>query len=371
MQIINRGNRFIPWSRPHFWGREKEYVSEAMDSMWLSGGGYLEKLSFAFSELLQMKHALLTSNGTTALHLIYLALELQEGDEIIIPGFGFLAAANIASQIKLKPIFAEVNSDTWCLTASDIQSRLSHKTKAVVAIHTYGNVCEMESILSIARSKKIAVIEDCAESLFSKYRGHYCGTFGDLNSFSFQATKTITTGEGGMVVTNQSKWHHMMELYHSHGLIQRGTYQHKVPGHNFRLTNLQAALGLAQFEQRQKIIAERQRVFNQYRSFFQNQTGIELQAITPGAEPVWWAFAIKLDEKAFPQGRDIVIEELKNQGIETRPGFTASSMLQIYPSHKLPVCEKLSHNILSLPSFAGLRSEEIDYISQKLMKLKK
>lgn len=362
---------FIPWSKPQFWGREKEYVAEAMDSMWLSGGGYLEKLSSAFLELLQMKHALLTSNGTTALHLIYLALGLQEGDEIIIPGFGFLAAANLAVQMKLKPVFAEVDPDTWCLTASDIQSRLSHKTKAIVAIHTYGNVCEMEPILSLAQSRKIVVIEDCAESLFSKYQKRYCGTFGDLSSFSFQATKTITTGEGGMIVTNQSEWHETMKLYHSHGLVQRGTYQHKVPGHNFRLTNLQAALGLAQFEQRQKIIAERKRVFGQYRSFFQNQTGIQLQAITPGADPVWWAFAVKLDEKAFPQGRDAVIVELKNQGIETRPGFTASSMLTIYPFHNLSTCEKLSRSILSLPSFAGLTSEEIDYISRKLMELKK
>jgi perosamine synthetase len=364
-----KNNDYIPWSKPHVWGNEKEYVQDALNSSWFSGGEYLNKLENSFAKLFDKKYVLLTSNGTTALHLIYLSLGFKEDDEIIIPGFAFMAAANIALQMKLKPVFAEVDPQTWCLTASTIEKNITSKTKAIVPIHTYGNVCPMDEIMQLAKRHNLLVIEDCAEALFSKYNNQYCGTFGHINCFSFQATKTITTGEGGLVVTDDETIYQKMKLYHSHGLKERGTYWHEVPGHNFRLTNLQAALGLAQLEKIETIIQERKRVFEKYRYFFSNLKEVELQKISPAAEPVWWAFAIKLHPKAFPQGRDGVIQELKARGIETRPGFVASSLLKIYEKHSLPVCETLSSQILSLPSYAGLKNEEMDRICQDFRKL--
>jgi perosamine synthetase len=364
-----RNNNYIPWSKPHIWGNEKEYVQDALNSSWLSGGEYLNKLESSFAKLFNKKHVLLTSNGTTALHLIYLSLGFEENDEIIIPGFAFLAAANIALQMKLKPVFAEVDPQTWCLTAAAIEKIITSKTKAIVAIHTYGNVCPMDEIMQLAKRHNLLVIEDCAEALFSKYNNQYCGTFGHINCFSFQATKTITTGEGGLVVTDDETIYLRMKLYHSHGLKERGTYWHELPGHNFRLTNLQAALGLAQFEKMETIIQERKRIFEQYRHFFSNLKEVDIQQLSPVVEPVWWAFAIKLNLKSFPQGRDGVIHELKARGIETRPGFVASSFLKIYETHSLPVCEELSSRILSLPSYAVLKNEEVDRICQEFKKL--
>jgi perosamine synthetase len=366
-----KNNDYIPWSKPDIWGNEKEYVLDALNSSWISGGEYLNKLENSFAELFAKKYALLTSNGTTALHLIYLSLGFKEDDEIIIPGFAFLAAANIAIQMKLKPVFAEVDPQTWCLTASAIEKKITGKTKAIVAIHTYGNVCPMDEIMQLAKRHDLLVIEDCAEALFSKYNNQYCGTFGHINCFSFQATKTITTGEGGLVVTDDETIYQRMKLYHSHGLKERGTYWHELPGHNFRLTNLQAALGLAQFEKKETIIRERKRVFERYRRFFSNINEADIQQSTPLVEPVWWAFAIKLHLKSFPQGRDGVINELKAGGIETRPGFIASSMLKIYEPHSLPMCEELSGRILSLPSYAGLKDEEVDRICREFRKLMK
>ena len=362
-------NNYIPWSKPHFWGNEKEYIQDALDSSWISSGEYLNKLESSFSTLLNKKYVMLTSSGTTALHLAYLSLGLKEGDEVIIPGFAFLTSANIAVQMKLRPVFAEVDPHSWCLSVSSLEKKITPQTKALVPIHTYGNVCQMDGIMQLAERHNLIVIEDCAEALFSKYNHQYCGTFGHVNCFSFQAIKTITTGEGGLVATDDENIHQMMKLYHSHGLKERGSYRHELPGYNFRLTNIQAALGLAQFEKKEKIIRERKRIFEQYRHFFSNIEGVELQHALPAVDPVWWAFAVKLNHGAFPQGRDSMIQALKAKGIETRPGFVSSSLLDIYDKHSLPVCESLSHQVISLPVYAGLISEEIDRICHEVRKL--
>jgi len=347
---------FIPWANPNYWGGEKEYVNDALDSLWISGGSYLEKLEKSFSELLNKKYVLTTSNGTTSIHLIYLGLDLQRGDEIIVPGFAFLAASNIALQMGLTPVFVEVDPETWCVTAGDIEKKITKKTKAIVPVHTYGNVCEMKSINQLAADNNISVVEDCAESLFSKIDGQYSGTYGHVNSFSFQATKTITTGEGGLVVTDNEALYRKMSLYRSHGLTQRGRYWHELPGHNFRLTNLQAALGVAQFEKKAVIIEERKRVFDLYKKYLAKTDGILLQRYNDNVDPVVWAIALMLDDEAFPQGRDTVLKQLREKNIETRPGFVSSSLLNIYSS---------------LPSFPLLTEEQIKYICDSLNLLRR
>lgn len=360
----------IPWAKPHFWGNEKKYVNDALDSEWISGGSYLEKLESRFSEILGKKHILTTSNGTTSLHLAYLGLDLKRGDEVIVPGFAFLAASNLCLHMGLKPVFAEVCPKTWCLTAEAVEKVISKKTKVIVPIHTYGNVCEMNDIMNLADKHDLFVIEDCAESLFSKYKGKYCGTFGNINSFSFQATKTITTGEGGLVATDNEIFFKKMLLYRSHGLPVRGQYFHELPGHNFRLTNLQAALGYAQIESMNLIVAERNRVFSKYVEILNNEEGIILQKINKDVNPVIWALAIFINPKVFKQGRDKLIEQLKREGIETRPGFVSSSKLNIYTPHSLPICENLGDNVLSLPSFPTLKNEDIEFICSKLLALR-
>jgi len=198
-------HKFIPWAKPNYWGNEIQYVNQALESTWISGGPFLDKFERSFSDIFDKKHALAVSNGTTAIHLAYLALGLKPGDEVIVPGFGFQAAANIALQMKLHPVFAEVDPQTWCLAAKDAEKKITSKTKAIVPVHTYGNVCDMDAILKIVKQNQLTVIEDCAESLFSKYQGKYSGTFGEISTFSFQATKTIITGEGGLVLTNDDE----------------------------------------------------------------------------------------------------------------------------------------------------------------------
>ncbi|WP_428623630.1 DegT/DnrJ/EryC1/StrS family aminotransferase, partial [Sedimenticola sp.] len=237
----------IPWMEPVYWGNEEKYVVDALKSSWISGGKYTDLFEGRFANYIGAKYALTTSNGTSALHLAYLGLGLVAGDEIIVPGYCFMAAANVAINIGLKPVFVDVDRDTWCLSPADVERKITSKTKAIIPVHTYGNVSDMTPIIELANRYGLFVIEDAAESLGSKYAGQQSGTIGDVGTFSFHATKTVTTGEGGMVVTDNEDVYKRMVLYRNHGMGVR-RYWHEVPGYNFRLTNLQAALGLAQLE---------------------------------------------------------------------------------------------------------------------------
>jgi len=357
----------IPWAKPDFWGKEKEYVTEALSSTWVSGGPFVDKLETALGHYHGVRYALTASNGTTAIHMAFLALGIKAGDEIIVPGFGFLAAANMALLMGAKPVFTEVDPDTWCMRASDVQRAISPRTKAIVAIHTYGNVCEMDEIMDLANKKSIPVLEDVAEALACKYNGKLAGTFGTLGAFSFQATKTITTGEGGMVIGDRQDLFDLMVLYRSHGLKRKKHYWHELSGHNFRLTNIQAALGCAQFEKLDEIILQRKRMHEQYKKHLGNFDGVKMQFFSPAVDPVLWAMAVKLDLQAYPQGRDMLMQQMLDRQIETRPGFyTPFSMKHLYQSPYLPICEELSERIISLPSYSTLTNEQIEFICKEL-----
>src|SRR4030065_1193912 len=166
-----KGTKSIPWAGPHFWGNEQRYVVDALQSSWISGGIYVDRLEAEFSKYCNTRYAVTASNGTTALHMAYLALEIGRGDEVVVPGFGFMAAANVAIHMGAKPVFTEGDGDTWCMTWASIESHLPPQTKAIIPIHTYGNVCDMDPILELAGHHGIAVIEDAAEAIGSTYRG--------------------------------------------------------------------------------------------------------------------------------------------------------------------------------------------------------
>jgi perosamine synthetase len=361
----------IPWAQPDFWGGEEKYLLEALHSTWISGGPFVERLEKEVAALTGSRFALAASNGTTAIHMAYLGIGLEPGDEVIVPGFCFLAAANVAMHLGAKPVFADVDPDTWCVTAEAIERVMTPKTKVIVPVHTYGNVCDMDPILELASSRGVVVMEDAAESFASKYKGKWSGAIAPIGTFSFQATKTITTGEGGMVVTNDPALQRRMALYRSHGMLGK-RYLHEVPGHNFRLTNLQASLGCAQLERLGTIETERRRVHATYTEQLRGNDGVRPQVYPPNVDPVLWAIAVEIDAKAYPQGRDAVIDQLAELGIETRNGFYASTMLDIYEDRRpLPVCERLSRNVISLPTYPTLDDERIAAICAALASLRR
>tara|TARA_B100001971_G_scaffold67933_1_gene62550 strand:- start:53 stop:1159 length:1107 start_codon:yes stop_codon:yes gene_type:complete len=363
----------IPWARPNYHGDEKKYVNQALKSTWLGDGIFMKNFEKKFSNYINSKSALSVANGTIAFNLIYLAMGLKKGDEVIIPGFGYLAAANIALQMGIKPVFADVDIKTFCVTAKNIEKKITYKTKLIVVIHTYGNVCDLDPIIKIAKFKKIPVLEDAAESFGSLYKGRQSGGVADIGTYSFHATKTITTGEGGMIVTNKNKeFIERLRAFRDHG-VKITRYYHYLPGTNFRLTNIQAALGYAQLKSFSKIITERRRVYEYYGKLFKNIDGIRLQIFSSKIDPVVWTFAIVLDPEVFIH-RDKIIKKMKDQGIETRNGFYSPCRLPIYKKYKtshLKNSNKLSKNIICLPFFTSLKEKEMDYIAKTLLHFKR
>jgi perosamine synthetase len=358
----------IPYSKPSICGKESEFVTDAIKSTWLSGGEYIDRLEKWFSSRLDSKHTILVSNGTTALQLAFMGLGIGVGDEVIVPGFGFMAAGNLLLHIGAKPVFADVDPHTWCMSALDIEKKFTDKTKAVVVIHSYGNVCDMDDIMTLI--KDVPVIEDGAEALFSTYNGRQCGTIGTIGTFSMHATKTITTGEGGFVLCDDDKLAELMVTIRSHGLPVRGSYNHVLAGHNFRLTNLQAAFGCAQVENADWVISERQRVYETYKKLLNGQDGITMQLVTNGVDPIMWVIGVRLSTESYPQGRDTVVKQMKSLGVETRPGFVPSSRLGYFPAHSVPISESLGESVMSLPSYPLLTDAEISTVCEQLISVR-
>ena len=359
----------IPWAEPTLWGREEEYAVDALRSTWISGGPYVDRLENDFARYANAKHVLAVANGTAALHLAYLGAGIGVGDEIIVPGFAFMAAANMARMVGATPVFADVDPDTWCITADSVAPLISERTRAIVPVHTYGNVCALEALLALGEERCVLVIEDAAESIGSRWRGRMSGTIAPMGVYSFHATKTITTGEGGAVTTQDDALAAKMRLYRSHGMA-RTRYLHEVAGHNFRLTNLQAAIGCAQLEQIDRIVEKRGQVWSLYRERLQAMQGVAMQFIEPDVDPVMWAVGVRLSAERFPQGRDAVMDQMTALGIETRPGFyPASAMPHLYGSQMLPISDALAASILVLPSSPSLDEARIHRICDALTSL--
>ncbi len=357
----------IPFAKPSLFGNEERYLVDAIKSTWISGGKYVDKFEQDFSKIIGSKYAITTSNGTTALNLALLGLGIGAGDEVIVPDFTFVAPANTILQVGAKPIYVDVDKDTWCINPEEIKKAITSKTKAIIVVHIYGNVCDMEKIMQIAEQNNLQVIEDTAEAVFSKYNGKYAGTFGHVGCFSFQATKTIIMGEGGAVVTNNSTLAEKMRKIHSHGMTKK-RYWHDVIGYNYRLTNLQASLGCAQLEESQTILENKKRIYSSYLEKLKID-GITFQKIQEQVEPIIWAVAIKINPEKFKGNRDFIIEKMCQKGIELRPGFYPFSVMPFYNAPPCQIAESISKNILALPSFPSLTQGEIDYICDELKNL--
>lgn len=361
----------IPWAKPCFWGEEEKFVANAVRSTWISGGPYVEKLEKDLARYHGVRFCITTSNGTSALQLALLALGVGPGDEVIVPGFAFMASAHMVIGAGAKPVYADIDPDTWCMDPACVERKISSRTRAIVAVHNYGNVCDMRALRRLADRRKLFLVEDVAEAMFSKYQGRLAGTFSDISCFSFQATKTMTTGEGGCVLTSNPKFFKLMRLIRDHGLSQRGRYWHDVLGYNFRLTNIQAALGCAQFKNRSKIITARHKVQALYRKYLKDEDGIRFQCFEPEVRPVVWCVAVEIDPKVFGASRDQVMKCLSASGIETRPGFYPPSAMPLYQASDISVAERISARIISLPSFPTLTERQIQCVCGLLKQLRK
>ena len=355
----------IPWSKPYLDNVDAQYVNDALDSTWISEGEFNEKLETELCETLEIDNCLLTSNGTTALHLAFLGLGLIAGDKIAIPGFGYLAAANIAHLMGLEVYFYDVDGETYNCDLQELDRLVQNKIKAFVVVQNYGNISNMDVIESWGEFHGILIIEDAAESFGSKYKNKWSGSFGDISTLSFHATKTITCGEGGAVTTKNPKLAKRMKLIRSHG-VDKKRYFHLLYGHNFRMTNMQAALGYSQLKKKNKIFELKKEIVKLYELNLAGSTELIFQKFSAEVEPVIWAVAVRLVGRTREQ-RDNLINRLSQDGIETRSGFYTPYNLQIYKTGVfLPNSETLSSEIILLPSFTGLSNQQIDHVCERL-----
>lgn len=355
----------IPVYQPSLTGNEKKYVIECLDSSWISSKGkFISLFEEKFSDFIGIKYSISVCNGTVALHLALLALGIGKGDEVIVPTLTYIASVNSITYTGAEPVFADSLNDTWQIDPEDIRKKITPKTKAIMAVHLYGHPCEMSEILKICKEFNLFLIEDCAEAIGSKYEGKHVGTFGDIATFSFFGNKTISTGEGGMVVTNDETLYDRALHFKGQGLAKYRQYWHDVIGYNYRMTNICAAIGLAQLEQVQLFIAKKRQIADWYKELLKNTTYIFHQEKNNVFHSYWMCSILINDIKK----RDSLREHLGNYGIETRPLFYPVHTMPMYSTkfQKHKIAEDLGWRGINLPSYPDLSYDDIVFICCKL-----
>lgn len=359
-------SQFIPVYQPSLTGNERQYVNECLDSTWISSKGkYLGLFEESFKQYSGAQYATAVCNGTVALHLALLALGIGPGDEVIVPTLTYIASVNAVAYVGATPVFVDSERNSWQIDPADVERKITPRTRAIMVVHLYGHPADMDTTLAIAREHGLFIVEDCAEAFGSRIRGQHVGTFGDISTFSFFGNKTVTTGEGGMVVTNGTTLYDRAIHYKGQGLAKGRTYWHDVIGFNYRMTNLCAAIGLAQMERADELV---QKKLNLARRYDELLAGVPVETHRPSQPDIvhsYWMYSVLV-----PDGRqrDTIMETLYRAGIETRPVF--------YPVHTMPmyavryqrhkVAEEIALRGINLPSWPELNETQTVYITEAL-----
>ena len=313
--------------------------------------------------------ALTVSNGTTALHLALASLGLGPGDEVIVPDLTFVASANAVVYTRAKPVFADIEPDTWCIDPLSVKQKITAKTKAIMPVHLYGHPARMDEILKLASGHGLYVVEDAAEAHGAEYKGKKVGSIGDVGIFSMYGNKIMTTGEGGMLTTNSLEIYERAKQLRDHAMSAEKKYWHTAVGFNYRLTNLQAALGLAQLERIEELIQRRRQIFDWYGSFLDDVPSIDLNPEQPWAKNVFWMTCL-LCNGEHPSLRDNLMQKLRQRGVDTRPFFYPISSLPMYGGQCTnPVTADISRRGLNLPSGPSLTRDMVKQISNFVIEL--
>jgi len=352
-----------PVYQPSLKGNERKYVNDCIDTNWLTWQGkYVREFEKSFAEYLGSEYASSTCNATVALHLALLALGIGVDDEVIVPTLTYIASVNSIVYCGATPVFCDVSPVTWQADPEDIRRRITNKTKAIMAVHVYGHPCDMDELTQIAAEYNLSIVEDCAESFGSQYKGKKTGTIGDVGVFSFFGNKTITTGEGGMVVTNNKTLIDRVNLFKGQGLAQHREYWHEVIGFNYRMTNIAAAIGLAQLERADELIAKKRQIAGWYLEQL-NDLPLEFHRETGDVMHTYWMFTILTHN---PGLRNKLREYLKENGVETRPVFHPVHTMPMYNDdfQQLKVAESIGWRGINLPSYPDLTLEDVTDISE-------
>ncbi|MBD2461878.1 DegT/DnrJ/EryC1/StrS family aminotransferase [Oscillatoria sp. FACHB-1407] len=356
---------FIPVSQPSVTALETTYVLDALQSGWISSlGQYITTFEEQFAEYCGTKYALTTSSGTTALHLALESYGIKAGDEVIVPDLTFIATANAVAYTGAKPVLVDIEEDTLCIDPVAIEKAITPNTKAIIAVHLYGHPANMPEINRIATQHGLIVIEDAAEAHGASIHGRRTGALGHCGVFSFYGNKVITCGEGGMLTTDDEDLYCRARYLRDHAMSSTKRYWHDEIGFNYRMTNLQAALGLAQLHRIDDFLSQKQAIFEQYHYYLADIPNVKLNFTASWASNVFWLVCLEI-EGLTEQERDQWMVELKQRGIDTRPYFCPLSAMPMYhdASVDTPIAHKVAQRGINLPSYFDLSDSDIAYVS--------
>ena len=360
----------ISIAEPVFNGNEKKYLMECIDTGWVSANGrFIKEFQEKFAAYNNSKYAIACANGTVTLSLIMKALNIGSGDEVIMPTLTYVATANAVADCGATPVFVDCDPDTWNVDPNAIEHAITHKTKAIIPVHLYGLACDMTAIMDISIRYGIPVIEDAAEAHGAEWEGRKVGSIGKVGSFSFFGNKIITCGEGGMILTNDDDLYRRMTLLRSQGVDPKKRYWHVVRGYNYRMTNMQAAVGLGQLEQIDWHLGQRRRVAEKYKELLNEKLEgyVKLQKVDDPKNHVYWMTSILFTDKV-KKDRDQIMLEMETKNIEMRPIFYPMHLMPVYrdTSLSLPISEYVSRSGINLPSHSKLDDEKLEYIVDSL-----
>jgi perosamine synthetase len=361
---------YIPVAAPVLAGREKEYVADCMESGWISSAGkYVELFEAEFAKFCGVRHAVSCCNGTAALHLALAALGVGPGDEVIVPTLTFVATANAVTYCGARPVFADSEPETWNLDPAQVASKITPRTRGIVAVHLYGHPAEMDALRALASRHGLFLLEDAAEAHGALYKGRPAGSLGDIAAFSFYGNKIIATGEGGMVTTDDDALAARVRLLRGQGMDTERRYWFPVVGYNYRMMNIPAAIGLAQLERAGWHMGRRREIAAHYKRLLDDISGLDWQTERAYARHAYWMFTVLVGDEAVDY-RDDLMARLHEEGVETRPVFYPVHSLPPYREsahgEEFPVAESLARRGVSLPTWAGLSRDDQSYICERL-----
>jgi len=358
-------------AEPDLSGNEEKYVVDAIRSSWISSSGkYIDRFEAAFADACGTPHAVAVCNGTVALHLALVALGVQRGDEVIVPALTYVATANAVTYVGATPIFVDVDPISWCIDPESVEQAITARTRAVIAVHIYGQPADMYALQRICGQAGISLVEDAAEAPLATYDGRPTGGLGDVATFSFYGNKVLTSGEGGALTMHSDRIADLVRLYKGQGMDPKRRYWFPVIGYNYRMTNVEAALLCAQLERRDVLIEARLAVYQAYEDRLKPIPGVKLQEKVPDTSRSPWLFSVLINEREFGCSRDQLMSHLDRLDIETRPFFPLLNTLPPYARERTertiatPVAEQLAAQGVNLPTSSRMSMADVHRVCQ-------
>jgi perosamine synthetase len=354
---------FIPVAEPSLGEREVELVADAVRSGWVSSiGEYVTAFEDELASRCGVTHAIATSNGTTALHLALAVAGISAEDEVIVPSLTFVATAAAVRYLGATPVFADSDPAHWCVDPEDVARRITSRTHGLVAVDLYGHPADMDALAELAAEHDLVLVEDAAEALGADYRGRPAGGLGLLGILSFYGNKLNTTGEGGAVLTDDDRLAERARLLRDHAMDPHRRYWHGEIGFNYRITNMQAALGVAQLERLDQVLARKREIAAVYRAGLQDVADVSIQEEAGWATSSWWMTTLRIDGRSGVD-RDELAIRLRAAGVDSRPTFVPLHLLpHLAQPGPLPVAEAVGAEGISLPSSASLSDSELEHV---------